>query len=112
MKLSPLIPVLLAAILTGGCSMLPTAGPASAYVLAGQLDPESLPYNVVRITPEVELILERGSPKIGQVFTDRRGPSEIRFGIGDVVSVTLPRSPDGVIVMTLLATVVNGPLSV
>lgn len=75
--------------------MLPTAGPASAYVLAGQLDPESLPYNVVRITPEVELILERGSPKIGQVFTDRRGPSEIRFGIGDVVSVTLFESAAG-----------------
>lgn len=76
--------------------MLPTAGPASAYVLSGQLDPESLPYNVVRITPEVELILAGHSPRIGQLFPDRRGgPSEIRFGIGDVVSVTLFESAAG-----------------
>ena len=72
----------------GGCSMLPTAGPASAYVLSGQLDPESLPYNVVRITPEAELILASYSPRIGQVFEAARS-GEIRFGIGDVVSVTL-----------------------
>ena len=79
----------------GGCSMLPTAGPASANVLAGQLDPQSLPYHVVRLTPEVELALERNSPRIGQVFLDRRGPSEIRFGIGDVVSVTIFESAAG-----------------
>jgi polysaccharide export outer membrane protein len=76
--------------------MLPTAGPASAYVLTGQLDPGSLPYNVVRITPEAELILASHSPpRIGQAFSDRRGPSEIRFGIGDVVSVTIFESAAG-----------------
>ncbi len=75
--------------------MLPTAGPASAYVLSGQLDPKSLPYSVVRITPEVEMILASHSPRFGQLFPDRRGPSEIRFGIGDVVSVTLFESAAG-----------------
>lgn len=92
----------------GGCSILPTAGPASAYVLSGQLDPESLPYNIVRITPEVELILARGSLRIGQVFTDRRGPSEIRFGIGDVVSVTLFESAAGGLFIPLEAGVRPG----
>jgi polysaccharide export outer membrane protein len=84
-----------ATIAHGGCSTLPTSGPASSHVVAGQLDPESLPYALVRITPEVELILARHSMRIGQVFMDRRGPSDIRFGVGDVVSVTLFESAAG-----------------
>jgi polysaccharide export outer membrane protein len=85
-----------ATLVHGGCSMLPTAGPASAFVLTGQLDPDSLPYNIVRITPEAEVILASHSPpRIGQAFPDRRGPSEIRFGIGDVVSVTIFESAAG-----------------
>jgi polysaccharide export outer membrane protein len=89
--------------------MLPTAGPASAYVLSGQLDPESLPYNIVRITPEVELILASHSPaKLGQVFPDRRGPSEIRFGVGDVVSVTIFESAAGGLFIPLEAGVRPG----
>jgi polysaccharide export outer membrane protein len=85
-----------ATIAHGGCSMLPTAGPASAYVLSGQLDPESLPYSIVRITPEVELILaSHAPPRIGRAFPDRGSPSEIRFGTGDVVSVTLFESAAG-----------------
>ena len=81
--------MLSAAILTGGCSAFPTAGPASSDVRAGQWYSEGLQYALVRLTPDVEKVLERNSTRIGQVFTDRRGPSEIRFGIGDIVSVTV-----------------------
>ncbi len=91
-----------------GCSTLPTAGPASSYVLTGQLDAESLPYALVRITPEVEKILDRNSTKIGQVFMDRRGPTDIRFGTGDVVSVTLFESAAGGLFIPLEAGVRPG----
>jgi polysaccharide export outer membrane protein len=71
------------------CSM-PTSGPASQDVRAGQQDPESLPYARVKITPQVVDILERfGTPRLQGAFSDRRPPREIRFGVGDVVSVTI-----------------------
>ena len=54
-----------------------------------QVDPAALPYAMVKVTPDVENILERNSVRIGRVFIDRRGPAEIRFGIGDTVSVTI-----------------------
>src|SRR5258708_8472909 len=54
-----------------------------------QADPAALPYAMVKVTPDIENILERNSVRIGRVFTDRRGPAEIRFGIGDTVSVTI-----------------------
>ncbi len=71
------------------CSILPTSGPASSDVRAERSDPQGVPYALVRITSDVEKILERKAPRIAQVFPDRRGPGEIRFGIGDVVSVTV-----------------------
>jgi polysaccharide export outer membrane protein len=89
------VAVLSAAAVHGGCSTLPTSGPASSSVRDGQSNPESLPYAFVRLTPEVDEILERNSSRIGKVFVDRRGPSEIRFGVGDVVSVTLFESMPG-----------------
>jgi polysaccharide export outer membrane protein len=98
----------LATVTLSGCSSLPRSGPDSSYLLTGQLDPESLPYALVRITPEVEKILERNSTKIGQVFMDRRGPSDIRFGIGDVVSVTLFESAAGGLFIPLEAGVRPG----
>jgi polysaccharide export outer membrane protein len=54
-----------------------------------QVDPAALPYAMVKVTSEVENILERNAVRIGRVFIDRRGPAEIRFGIGDTVSVTI-----------------------
>jgi polysaccharide export outer membrane protein len=84
-----------ATALHGGCSTMPTSGPASHDVRAGVANPVSLPYVLLRVTPEVDAILERNSTRIGKVFTDRRGPSEIRFGIGDVVSITLFESTAG-----------------
>src|SRR5262249_49394693 len=81
--------VLAALVAHSGCSNLPTAGPTNALARADQLDPASLPYAMVNVTTEVEDILERNSVRMGRVFVDRRGPSEIRFGVGDTVSVTV-----------------------
>jgi polysaccharide export outer membrane protein len=83
---SPLpISLVLAGALMAGCTNLPTAGPASQDVLAGQADPASLPYALVKLTPEVDGILATNAPRLGTAFRDRRAPGEIRF----VVSVTI-----------------------
>jgi polysaccharide biosynthesis/export protein len=69
---------------------MPASGPASEDVRSGQQDPRSLPYARVKITPEVIDILGLfAAPKLRGAFPERRPPREIRFGIGDVVSVTI-----------------------
>jgi len=73
----------------GGCSTIPTSGPAPRDVRAEQVDPDSLPYALVRLTPEVLNVLAAHTPRLYTAFVDRRGPTELRFGIGDVVTVTI-----------------------
>ena len=53
------------------------------------IDPATLPFVMVKVTSDIEDILERNAVRIGRAFHDRRGPSEIRFGVGDTVSVTV-----------------------
>lgn len=100
--------VISATALHGACSTMPTLGPASASVRSGETNPASLPYALVRVTPDAVSILDRNSTRIGRVFTDRRGPSEIRFGVGDVVSVTLFESMAGGLFIPLEAGVRPG----
>jgi polysaccharide biosynthesis/export protein len=80
---------LLASLCGGGCSFLPGAGPESWDIRAGQRDPEGLPYALIKLTPRVTDILANYVPRLATAFPDRRPPSDIRFGIGDVVSVTI-----------------------
>jgi polysaccharide export outer membrane protein len=76
--------------LSGGCSIMPTSGPASGDIRAGvPLEPDGLPFGLVRMTPSILDTLAAYAPRIGTIFKDRRGPQEIRFGVGDVVSVTI-----------------------
>src|SRR5215471_15942392 len=91
-----------------GCSIFPTSGPASSDVRNEKLDPQGLPYALVRVTPEVEKVLESKAPRIAQVFPDRGGPDEIRFGIGDVVSVTVFEAAAGGLFIPLEAGVRPG----
>jgi polysaccharide export outer membrane protein len=50
----------------------------------------TLPYALVRLDALTVQVLEHFEPNIlAGVFTDRRPPSGIRFGIGDVVNVTI-----------------------
>jgi polysaccharide export outer membrane protein len=89
------IGALCAILAQGACSIIPTSGPASMDVRAGQQDVESLPYAYVRLNPNVLNVLARHTPRLSTAFRDRRGPDVIRFGIGDIVSVTLFESGAG-----------------
>ena len=76
-------------IVLGGCSLMPQSGPAAYDVRGGQTDPESLRYALVRVTPKVVDVLARSTPRLSTAFRDRGGPYELRFGIGDILSVTV-----------------------
>ena len=73
----------------GGCSIMPVTGPAGEAVLSGQEDPGSLPYAVVKVTPEVEGVLAANAPRLGAMFRDSRPPKGITFGVNDILSVTI-----------------------
>lgn len=78
-----------AVIATAGCGIMPANGPAGMDVHAGQKDRKSLPYALVKITPQVETVLAENTPRLGVTFKDRRPPKGIVLGIGDVVAVTV-----------------------
>ncbi len=78
-----------ALVAAGGCTMLPTSGPQSWDIFAGQHDPQKLHYALVRVTPQVEAALAAAVPRLATAFADNRPPDRIRFGIGDVISVTI-----------------------
>lgn len=74
-----------------GCSnlVLPASGPNSLSVRSGGTW-NGPPYGFVQLTPQVITTLdEYGTQTLTAVFGDRRPPPEIKFGIGDVVSVTI-----------------------
>ena len=85
--------ILLSALspMASGCSLMPSSGPEKDDIRhAGDpSNPAQIPYAFVPITPLVVDVLASYGPTIGRVFTDLRPPKEIRFGIGDVVSVTI-----------------------
>ena len=78
-------------IASAGCTnpMMPVAGPESWDVRGHVQDADSLPYALVKLTPPVIDVLATHAPGLSQIFTDRRPPEQIKFGIGDVVSVTI-----------------------
>jgi polysaccharide export outer membrane protein len=102
------VAVLLTLTGTCACSIFPTTGPSSSDIRKGTQDPESLPYALVRITPEVEKVLERKSSRMSRVFPERGGPAEIRFGVGDVLSVTVFEAAAGGLFIPLEAGVRPG----
>src|SRR5579872_7052602 len=79
---------LVAAAFLGGCGFIPMAGPSSLQIRSEQSP--TLPYAMVKLNPKVVHTLENYEPNVlGGVFTDRREPANILFGIGDVVSITI-----------------------
>jgi polysaccharide export outer membrane protein len=58
-------------------------------------EPESLPYALVKLAPEVVRLLGRYTPRLSTAFADRSPPKAFRFGIGDTVSVTIFESAAG-----------------
>jgi polysaccharide biosynthesis/export protein len=75
--------------IVGGCALMPGSGPSGADVQAGQQDQESLPYEQVKVTPQVEGVLAANAPRLGAMFKDTRPAKAITFGVGDIVSVTI-----------------------
>jgi polysaccharide export outer membrane protein len=68
---------------------MPVAGP-EAWDVRGHVQPaDSLPYALVRLVPPTIDVLATHTPGLAAIFTDRRPPQEIKFGIGDIVSVTI-----------------------
>jgi polysaccharide biosynthesis/export protein len=80
--------ILVLAMGLAGCStFFPSSGPNSVAV---DTQHSSVNYALVKLTPEVVKILEDFGPlSISATFGDKRPPPEIKFGIGDVVSVTI-----------------------
>jgi polysaccharide export outer membrane protein len=87
--------LLVSHLAAGGCALMPASGPSSWDVWAGQHDPKNIPYAFVRITPKVANVLAKASPRLVGEFQDRRRPSDIRFGIGDILSVTIFEATSG-----------------
>lgn len=72
----------------GGCGFIPMAGPASIDVRSA--NSATLPFAVVKLDPSVLQIVAKSEPKgLAGAFKDSHPPSAIRFGIGDLVNVTV-----------------------
>lgn len=82
--------VALAALGVASCAELPVAGPNSKDIRAeAPAQPDGLPFALVKVTPDVVERLARHAPRIAGTFPNRAPPREIRFGVGDIVSVTI-----------------------
>src|SRR5215813_14172738 len=80
------------ALSCAGCSsILPSSGPVAHEIRTAQHDlvPASLPYALVKLSPEVVRILGGHTPRLSSAFADQAPPKAFRFGIGDIVSVTI-----------------------
>lgn len=81
-------------VTVGGCAnlnmSLPAAGPYVDDVKAGKPLDGGLAYALVDLTPKNVAILRQFEPQgLAGAFTDRRPPAEIKFGVGDVLTVTV-----------------------
>jgi polysaccharide biosynthesis/export protein len=82
-------------LLAAGCGLLPEAGPNAISVKSGATW-NGPPYGFVSLTPQIINILEEyGSRTLSATFGDRRPPPEIKFGVGDVVSVSIFEAESG-----------------
>lgn len=76
------------AAILGGCGFIPMAGPASLDVRAE--NSATLPFAVVKLDERALSALAAYEPNaLAGAFTDQRPPAAIRFGVGDIVSVTI-----------------------
>ncbi|CAL76059.1 putative capsule polysaccharide export outer membrane protein precursor [Bradyrhizobium sp. ORS 278] len=83
------------------------AGPASTDIQSE--NSTALPFAVVRLDSRVLQILEKSEPRhLPMAFADSRPPSSIRFGIGDIVSVTIFEATAGGLYIPLEAGVRPG----
>ncbi|MGO9328033.1 MAG: polysaccharide biosynthesis/export family protein [Steroidobacteraceae bacterium] len=89
MRAFHLIVVLGVTLLSAGCGLLPVSGPNALAIYSGTTW-NGPPYGLVKLTPEVVKVLDEYGPRtLTALFGDHRPPPEIKFGIGDVISVTI-----------------------
>ncbi|RJF78953.1 polysaccharide export protein [Rhodopseudomonas palustris] len=75
---------------------MPASGPQSTDIRTGRnAEPDSLPYALVRLSPEVTRTLGQFSPRLSTAFANRTPPRAFQFGIGDIVSVTIFEAQSG-----------------
>lgn len=81
----------LLALLVSGCSTVPTSGPQGIDVEKQSEGgaPVSVPYASVDVTSQVVKILGEYIPRLSKAFADKTPPKAFRFGVGDIVSVTI-----------------------
>jgi polysaccharide export outer membrane protein len=97
----------LALLGAGGCSFFPVAGPTARDI--DSETSETVPYALIKLTPETIDILAAHEPKgLAGAFTDRRPSVNITFGIGDVVSVSIFEAAAGGLFIPLEAGVRPG----
>jgi polysaccharide export outer membrane protein len=86
-----------AALGQSGC--VPTTGPRGELVEWSATTrvkyDEKLPYCLVSISPPVTQIVGSHQQRLAGRFSDRRAPTRVQIGIGDVISVTLYESGAG-----------------
>jgi len=91
----------------GGCSFFPVAGPTSTEIESGTSS--ILPYALIKLSPQAVDILAAYEPKgLAGAFTDRKPASNIKFGIGDIISVTIFEAAAGGLYIPLEAGVRPG----
>ena len=88
LKLLAVVALPLLSVAVSGCSFFPEAGPTSHAITEGAS--KVLPYYLTPLTAEAVEILSRSEPGgLAGAFTDRRPPANLKFGIGDIVSVSV-----------------------
>lgn len=95
------------ALSLGGCSFFPIDGPTTTEIQSGQSN--TLPYSLIRLSPQAVDILAAYEPKgLAGAFLDRKPSSEIKFGIGDIITVTIFEAAAGGLYIPLEAGVRPG----
>jgi polysaccharide export outer membrane protein len=89
------VPLLILTAALGGCGWMSVNGPAASDILAGQRDPISLNYAVVKVTPKVIEVQAKTLPRLTGAFKDNRRPRDVTFGIGDILGVTVFEAASG-----------------
>ena len=100
----------LLALSVAGCTsqFFPAAGPNS-IAIREHIQQGGQQYALVKLTPDVVNILDEFGPRtISAIFGDSRPPPEVKFGIGDVVSVTIFEAAAGGLFIPLEAGVRPG----
>ncbi|WP_271573156.1 polysaccharide biosynthesis/export family protein [Bradyrhizobium sp. CCBAU 11361] len=74
---------------SAGCAIMPMSGPED-HVIKSERTVNGPDYGLVKLTPTVvDIVREYGPGAIAGSFPDNRPPPSIKFGIGDVVSVSI-----------------------